>query len=99
MVTMQDVANRAGVAKSTVSRVLSGKVRISEQTRERVLAAVAELGFRPNGLAQALATQSANAVGLVVSNFAGPYFGRLLRTLAKTVEEAGKQLMVTDGLV
>lgn len=97
MVTMQDVAERAGVAKSTVSRVLSGRVRISEQTRERVLAAVAELGFRPNGLAQALATQSANAVGLVVSNFEGPYFGRLLRTLAKTVEGAGKQLMVTDG--
>jgi len=72
MVTMQDVAERAGVSKSTVSRVLSGKVVLSDATRARVNAAIAELGFRPNRLAQALANQTSNTVGLVVSNLKGP---------------------------
>ena len=97
MVTMQDVAEKAGVSKSTVSRVLSGKVLLSQATRERVNAAIAELGFRPNTLAQALANQTSNTLGLVVSNFEGPYFGRLLKTMAQQAELAGKQLMVTDG--
>ena len=97
MVTMQDVADKAGVSKSTVSRVLSGKVRLSQATRDRVNAAIAELGFRPNSLAQALANQTSNTLGLVVSNFEGPYFGRLLKTMAQQAELAGKQLMVTDG--
>ena len=97
MVTMQDVAKHAGVSKSTVSRVLSGKVVLSQATRDRVNAAIAELGFRPNRLAQALANQTSNTVGLVVSNFEGPYFGRLLKTMAEQAELAGKQLMVTDG--
>ncbi len=97
MVTMQDVADRAGVSKSTVSRVLSGKVALSRATCDKVNAAIAELGFRPNTLAQALANQTSNTVGLVVSNFEGPYFGRLLKTMAQQAELAGKQLMVTDG--
>lgn len=97
MVTMQDVADRAGVSKSTVSRVLSGKVQLSQATRDRVNAAIAELGFRPNSLAQALANQKSNSLGLVVSNFEGPYFGRLLKTIAQQAGLAGKQLMVTDG--
>ena len=97
MVTMQDVAEKAGVSKSTVSRVLSGKVLLSQATRARVNAAIAELGFRPNTLAQALANQTSNTLGLVVSNFEGPYFGRLLKTMAQQAELAGKQLMVTDG--
>ncbi len=97
MVTMQDVADKAGVSKSTVSRVLSGKVLLSQATRDRVNAAIAELGFRPNSLAQALANQKSNTLGLVVSNFEGPYFGRLLKTMAQQAELAGKQLMVTDG--
>lgn len=97
MVTMQDVAEKAGVSKSTVSRVLSGKVLLSQATRDRVNAAIAELGFRPNTLAQALANQTSNTLGLVVSNFEGPYFGRLLKTMAQQAELAGKQLMVTDG--
>ena len=97
MATMQDVAERAGVAKSTVSRVLSGKATISEATRQRVLAAIDELGFRVNVLAQALAGNASNVIGLVISNFAGPYFGRLLKEIAAQAALAGKQLMVTDG--
>ena len=52
MVTISDVAARAGVGAGTVSRVLNGSPRVSEATRTRVLATIHELGYRPNPLAE-----------------------------------------------
>jgi DNA-binding LacI/PurR family transcriptional regulator len=61
--TIDDVAKRAGVTKSTVSHALSGKRPVSEETRRRIDEAVAELGYRPNPLAQRLATGRSGTVG------------------------------------
>lgn len=97
MATMLDVCKRAGVSKATVSRVLNNTGQVKESTREAVFRAMQELGYRPNSLAQALANQRSNTLGLVVSNFDGPYFGRLLKQAALSSDLAGKQLMVTDG--
>jgi DNA-binding LacI/PurR family transcriptional regulator len=65
MVTISDVAKAAGVTPSTVSYVLSGKRRISEQTQQRVLRAVQSLGYRPNAGAQALASSRTRRLGLL----------------------------------
>lgn len=65
MVTIADVADRAGVSASTVSYVLSGKRSISERTAERVRESIAELGYRPNARAAALASRRAYAIALV----------------------------------
>jgi len=97
MITMLDVSIRAGVSKATVSRVLNGTGQVKKSTRDAVFKAMDELGYRPNFLAQSLANKSSNSIGLVVSNFDGPYFGRLLRQAAKLVEASGKHLIVTDG--
>ncbi|WBM71428.1 LacI family DNA-binding transcriptional regulator [Buttiauxella sp. WJP83] len=97
MVTMLDVALRAGVSKATVSRVLNGIGQVKESTREQVFNAMEELGYRPNFLARSLANRSSNSVGLVVSTFDGFYFGRLLRQASRQTEAWGKQLIVTDG--
>ncbi|MBP1133250.1 DNA-binding LacI/PurR family transcriptional regulator [Serratia sp. PL17] len=97
MITMLDVSIRAGVSKATVSRVLNGTGQVKNSTREAVFKAMDELGYRPNFLAQSLANKSSNSIGLVVSNFDGPYFGRLLRRAAKLIEASGKHLIVTDG--
>ncbi|CAI1000468.1 LacI family DNA-binding transcriptional regulator [Serratia entomophila] len=97
MITMLDVSIRAGVSKATVSRVLNGTGQVKKTTREAVFRAMDELGYRPNFLAQSLANRSSNSIGLVVSNFDGPYFGRLLRQAAKQIEASGKHLIVTDG--
>ena len=59
-ITIRDVAKRAGVSVATVSRVLNHSALTSKETREQVLQAVAELGYRPNANAQALATQSSD---------------------------------------
>jgi len=94
---MLDVSLRAGVSKATVSRVLNGTGQVKQSTRDAVFRAMDELGYRPNFLAQSLATNSSHSLGLVISNFDGPYFGRLLRQAAKLAESSGKHLIVTDG--
>jgi DNA-binding LacI/PurR family transcriptional regulator len=64
--TIEDVARRAGVSRSTVSYALSGKRSISRETRERIQMAIAELGFTPNAGARALATSQTMVIGLFV---------------------------------
>ncbi|GAA2415126.1 LacI family DNA-binding transcriptional regulator [Actinomadura vinacea] len=66
MVKITDVARHAGVSPSTVSYVLSGKRSISAGTRERVLASIAELGYRPHAGARALASSRSNVLALVI---------------------------------
>jgi DNA-binding LacI/PurR family transcriptional regulator len=67
MVTIRDVAADAGVARSTVSYVLSGNKKLPEATRQKVLASVARLGYRPNPRARALALKRTNILGFLAS--------------------------------
>jgi DNA-binding LacI/PurR family transcriptional regulator len=69
MPTMQDVANKAGVALSTVSHALSGNRPISEETRKRIQDAIDELGYRPNELARRLANKESKIIGLFFPRF------------------------------
>lgn len=97
MSTIVDVCKLAGVSKATVSRVVNGTGQVKESTREAVFAAMDQLGYRPNKLAQALATNRTNSIGLVVSDFDGIHFGLLLKQAAASADNAHKQLIVTDG--
>lgn len=91
---MADVAARAGVSHQTVSRVVNGHPNVAPQTRERVLQAIAELGYRPNTAARALVTGSTRTLGLVTShiNQYGP--GQTLLGLEKAARAAGYSLSV-----
>ncbi len=97
MATITDVCRLAGVSKATVSRVLNNTGQVKESTREQVYKAIQELNYRPNGLAQALAKQRSDTIGLIVSDFNGNFFGDLLKQAAQSVEMSGKHLVVTDG--
>ncbi|MEH2922021.1 LacI family DNA-binding transcriptional regulator [Samsonia erythrinae] len=99
MVTMLDVAKKAGVSKATVSRVLTGNNYVSKTTRERVFWAIEEIGYRPNLLARQLATNKSQCIGLVVTNtlYSGPYFSELLFQTATMMEKYGRQLIMADG--
>ncbi|MGD9146516.1 MAG: LacI family DNA-binding transcriptional regulator, partial [Anaerolineae bacterium] len=77
--TMADVAREAGVSSMTVSRVINHKGEVSEATRERVLAVIEELGYRPSGIARGLATQRTGTLGLVVPDVANPFFADVVR--------------------
>jgi LacI family transcriptional regulator, galactose operon repressor len=76
--TMRDVAERLGVSPMTVSRALRGAPGIGEATRQRVLAEVAALGYRPNKLARGLRSGGPNElIGLVVTNLANPFYSQM----------------------
>lgn len=71
--TLQDVARVAGVSHQTVSRVINGSPRVAPETRDRVLEAVRQLGYRRNSAARALVTQKSGVIGVVVAGLG--YFG------------------------
>jgi len=91
---MADVAAHAGVSHQTVSRVVNGHPNVAPATRERVLRAIAELGYRPNAAARALVTGSTRTIGLVTShiNQYGP--AQTLLGLEKAARAAGYSLGV-----
>ncbi|MBO9404652.1 MAG: LacI family DNA-binding transcriptional regulator [Thermomicrobium sp.] len=78
-VTIVDVARAAGVSAQTVSRVLNNKGEVSQRTREAVLAAIRQLGYRPDGVARSLVTRRTRTIGLVVPDIANPFFPEIAR--------------------
>jgi LacI family transcriptional regulator len=78
-VTISDIARRADVSASTVSRVLRGTARVTEAKREAVLSAVADLNYQPNVFAQGLASGQSMAIGVLTQNFGSPFFDAILQ--------------------
>lgn len=81
--TMKDVAELAGVSIQTVSVVVNNKPEVTGETRERVLSAIKELGYRPYAVARSLRTGSTRTIALVVSDITNPFFA----AMANTVED------------
>lgn len=99
MVTILDVAKKAGVSKATVSRALNGKVVVSHNVKIRINKAIEETGYRPNLLARRLATSESNSVGLVITNglYDGPFFSSMTYQAATCSEQHQRQLVLADG--
>ena len=97
MVTITDVSRRAGVSRSTVSRVVAGNGYVSQANRKAIEAAIAELGYRPNTLAQALRSNRSNVIGAVFVDVGTPYFANMIYGLQRAARPAGKALMVSSG--
>lgn len=96
-VTLQDVAEKAGLSPSTASRVLNGKsekYRISEASEQRVLDAARELGYKPNLLARSLRRQETLSVGLVVPDLSNPFFAHVTSSIQRSAHQAGYNLIV-----
>jgi len=89
-----DVARRAFVSKTTVSHVLNGTRFVSEGTRQRVLQAVAELGYRPSAVARSLKTAHTGTIGLVLPDVSPQFFTDLLYGLEDVLRPAGYGLLV-----
>ncbi len=93
---IRDVAKRAGVSYQTVSRVLNNSPALREQTRDRVLDAIDELGYRPNAAARALVTSRSNTIGVLSSQSAlyGP--NTSIQAIEVAARAAGYRLTVTS---
>jgi LacI family transcriptional regulator len=89
MPTIQDVARRAGVAPITVSRVVNNSGYASEATRQRVEAAIEELGYVPNTLARGLRSKRTNTLALVMTDITNPFFTMIARGVEDAASAAG----------
>ncbi|MCW5952024.1 MAG: LacI family DNA-binding transcriptional regulator [Propionibacteriaceae bacterium] len=96
MISARDVAEAAGVSVSTVSRALSSPDQVAHQTRERVRAAAAALGYRPNPTAQGLRMGRNHALGLIVPDLENPFFASITKGTQARAQRAGYVLVVTD---
>ena len=85
--TISEVAERAGVARSTVSRAFSQPDRLTRETVARVLDVARQLGYTPNPVAQALSTGRSRNIALVVPDVANPFFPPLIRAAQRRAEE------------
>lgn len=96
MVSVVDVARHAGVSQATVSRVLSGKIVVAEPTRQRVMAAVAALGYQPSLLGKALRSGQSDTVAFLVSDIEQSWYAALAKQLQNDLEAAGCNMLLFD---
>jgi len=96
MSTLVEVGRLAGVTPATVSNVLRGRGRVSDATRERVLAAVQQLGYRPNLNARALVEGRPHTIALIVSSIANPFYPEFALAVEKAVRKRDYFLLVCN---
>lgn len=94
---MKDIARDLGVSVITVSKVLRNHPDIGEETRQRVLARVKELDYRPNLAARSLVTGRTYLVGLVVPDLLHPFFAEIAKSLSQALRESGYYLIVSSS--
>ncbi|WP_282605949.1 LacI family DNA-binding transcriptional regulator [Pelagibius sp. Alg239-R121] len=94
-VTLKDVAQRAGVSSATVSRVINSRGLISAPTAEKVQAAIAELGFRPNAIGRNLKTSRTRTFGVLLPSLSNPIFGEVLEGVQTAALAAGYSIAIT----
>ena len=97
MASIKEVALRAGVSVATVSRVLNDHPAVRPDTRERVLAAVADLGYRPNAVARSLRTDQTRTLGLVISDVLNPFFTELARAVEDQARALGYSVIIGNA--
>jgi LacI family transcriptional regulator len=97
MATIYEVSKLAGVSLATVSRVINNSGTVRPKTEQKVLSAIAELGYRPNSSAQSLASRTSNSVGVLIPELYGPFFGVMLSAIESELHKAGKRVIVTAG--
>ena len=88
-VSIQDIAQAAGVSHATVSRALRDSLLISAEVREAIQRLAREMGYTPNAVAQSLKGRRSNTIGLVVTSIADPFYGRLVRGVDEVAKQAG----------
>ena len=95
-VSMRDVALRASVSIATVSRVLSGSESVGAEAQERVRAAAADLGYRPNRLARNLRRQAAEMIGVVIPDIENPHFTETVRAIEDVAFGRGYRMLLCN---
>ena len=96
--SLQDVARETGLSLATVSRVLSGSTySVRDETRKRVLQAAQQLGYTPNAIARALATNVTRTIGVIIGDITDLYFAELVRGAEDVARSQGYMVMICNA--
>ncbi|WP_395017349.1 LacI family DNA-binding transcriptional regulator [Dongia sp.] len=96
MTTLMDVAEKAGVSKSTVSNVIRGTAMVAEETRARVERAIAETGYHPNAIARSLKARTSSAIGIVVPDLTNPFYAQLAVGVERAANALGYAVLTAN---
>ncbi|RHW43558.1 LacI family transcriptional regulator [Neobacillus notoginsengisoli] len=97
MVSIKDIAKKAGVSISTVSYALNGNPKVTEDTSAKILAIAKELNYVPNAAARSLKTRQTNIIGVFLTNYGGAFYGQLLHGMQEALASKGYELIVCSG--
>ncbi|MFA5659456.1 MAG: LacI family DNA-binding transcriptional regulator [Oscillospiraceae bacterium] len=97
MASLKDVAKKAGISVTTVSRVLNNRGYIGEQTREKVYSAIKELKYQPNEIARSLSKKRINFIGVIVPSVMHPFFCKVVNYLEKFANEKGFKILLCNS--
>lgn len=97
MATINDVSKRAGVSRSTVSRVIADNGYVSDVKRKAIETAIAELGYRPNTMARGLRSNRSNILGAVVVDVASPFYAQMVGGMQMVARADGRSVIVQSG--
>jgi len=95
--TIHDVAAAASVSVASVSRVLNDRGDVAPPTRERILATIKELGYRPNSTARNLRNRATSVLGLIISDITNPFFTSMARGVEDVAHAAGLSLILANA--
>lgn len=95
--TLQDVAKLSGYSTATISRCLNFPKQVSDKTRDKVMAAIAELGYSPNFGARAMAAQRTNTIGAIIPTMENAIFARGIQAFQVELNENGYTLLVASS--
>ena len=97
MVTILEVAKRANVSITTVSRVLNqSSHRVNDLTRAKVLKAIEELDYHPNALAQSLLKKRSMTIGIIIPDISNPYYAEIVRGIQDKADEEGYSVLIQN---
>jgi LacI family transcriptional regulator len=96
MITIKDIAEKAGVSYATVSRALNGRSDVGAETRKRIIELAQEMGYQPNAVARSLVNKKTHIIALVVPDVTNPFFADITMAVNAAAEQSGYTTMVCN---
>jgi len=95
--TIRDIAKKAGVSISTVSRVLNKKSRVKEETRKKILYVIEKYNYQPNNIARSLSKKKTNTIGVILEDIINPFFSEIAKGISETLKDRNYTMFLTDS--
>lgn len=93
--TINEIAERAGVSKATVSRVLNNSKPVSDEVKKRVLEVIEASNFKPNAVARSLSMRKSHLIGIILPDLSNPVFSRIIAGIESTIRDKDYSLLIT----